>query len=121
MKEKVKAMITVPPSSANSENNPYAGIDKLLLTLEKTGKKYDIEKIKRAYLFAKEMHEGQYRYSGEAFISHPVAVAEIVASLELDTDSLCAALLHDTVEDCGVEIATIKSKFGQDVAALVDG
>lgn len=114
-------MITVPPSSANTEPNPYAGIDKLLLTLEKTGKKYDIEKIKRAYLFAKEKHEGQFRYSGEAYISHPVAVAEIVASLELDTDSLCAALLHDTVEDCNVEISTIKSKFGADVAALVDG
>ncbi|HPT85676.1 MAG TPA: bifunctional (p)ppGpp synthetase/guanosine-3',5'-bis(diphosphate) 3'-pyrophosphohydrolase [Bacillota bacterium] len=114
-------MITVPPSPANTDANPYAGIDKLLLTLEKTGKKYDIEKIKRAYLFAKQMHEGQYRDSGEAYISHPVAVAEIVASLELDTDSLCAALLHDTVEDCGVDISVIKSKFGLDVAALVDG
>ena len=78
----------------------YAGIDKLLLTLEKTGKHYDIEKIKKAYLYAKELHAGQYRCSGEEYISHPVAVAEIVAGLELDTDSICAALLHDTVEDC---------------------
>lgn len=101
----------------------YAGIEKLLLSLKGTGKHYDIEKIKRAYLYAKELHEGQYRYSGEAYISHPVAVAEIVASLELDTDSVCAALLHDTVEDCGskTDIPTIKKLFGEDVARLVDG
>jgi (p)ppGpp synthetase, RelA/SpoT family len=113
--------MTPDPAGERPDTNQYAGIDKLLLTLEKTGKKYDIEKIKRAYLFAKELHEGQFRYSGEAYISHPVAVAEIVASLELDTDSLCAALLHDTVEDCGVDIAKIKAKFGPDVAELVDG
>ena len=101
----------------------YAGIDKLLLTLEKTGKHYDIEKIKKAYLYAKELHAGQYRYSGEEYISHPVAVAEIVAGLELDTDSICAALLHDTVEDCGgkTDLPTIRKEFGDDVASLVDG
>ena len=65
-----------------------------------TGKKYDLEKIERAYRYAEKLHEGQFRQSGEPYISHPLAVAEIVASLELDTDSICAALLHDTVEDC---------------------
>lgn len=114
-------MNTAQQDAVRPEPNPYAGIEKLLFTLEKTGKKYDIEKIKRAYLFAKEQHEGQYRYSGEAYISHPVAVAEIVASLELDTDSLCAALLHDTCEDCNVDLSVIKSRFGPEVAALVDG
>ncbi len=114
-------MSNITPGGIRPDANIYAGIDKLLLTLEKTGKNYDIEKIKKAYLFARELHEGQFRYSGEAYISHPVAVAEIVASLELDTDSLCAALLHDTVEDCGVDIAKIKAKFGSDVADLVDG
>ena len=101
----------------------YAGIDKLLLTLEKTGKHYDIEKIKKAYLYAKELHAGQYRCSGEEYISHPVAVAEIVAGLELDTDSICAALLHDTVEDCvgKTDLPTIRKEFGDDVASLVDG
>ena len=54
-------------------------IDKLLLTLEKTGKNYDEEKIKKAFAFAKELHEGQFRNSGEEYISHPVAVAEIAA------------------------------------------
>lgn len=98
-------------------------ISKLLLTLEKTGKNYDIEKIKRAFLFAKELHEGQYRNSGEPYISHPIAVAEIVAGLELDTDSICAAFLHDTVEDCGskTDIDQIRERFGEDVAMLVDG
>ena len=69
------------------------GIEKLLFILKKTGKNYDLDKINAAYLFAKEVHEGQFRNSGEAYITHPVAVAEIVAGLELDTDSICAALL----------------------------
>ncbi|MBQ4574348.1 MAG: bifunctional (p)ppGpp synthetase/guanosine-3',5'-bis(diphosphate) 3'-pyrophosphohydrolase [Clostridia bacterium] len=98
-------------------------ISKLLLTLEKTGKNYDIEKIKQAFLFAKDLHEGQFRNSGEPYISHPIAVAEIVAGLELDTDSICAAFLHDTVEDCGskTDIDQIRDRFGEDVAMLVDG
>ncbi|MBO5274193.1 MAG: bifunctional (p)ppGpp synthetase/guanosine-3',5'-bis(diphosphate) 3'-pyrophosphohydrolase, partial [Clostridia bacterium] len=98
-------------------------ISKLLLTLEKTGKNYDIEKIKQAFLFAKDLHEGQFRNSGEPYISHPIAVAEIVAGLELDTDSICAAFLHDTVEDCGskIDIDQIRDRFGEDVAMLVDG
>ena len=52
------------------------GFDKLLLTLEKSGKHYDVEKITRAYQFAASLHEGQYRYSGEPYITHPVSVAE---------------------------------------------
>ncbi len=101
----------------------FADIEKLLLTLEGTGKKYDVEKIKKAYLYARELHKGQYRYSGEEYISHPVAVAEIAAGMALDTDSICAALLHDTIEDCGsrTSLATIKKEFGDDVASLVDG
>lgn len=101
----------------------YKPISKLLLSLEATGKHYDIEKIKRAYLYADELHEGQFRVSGEAYINHPIAVAEIVATLELDTDSICAALLHDTVEDCGtkVDLDKIRKGFGDDVCMLVDG
>ena len=99
----------------------YSGINKLLVSLKKTGKAYDIEKIKKAYLYAKDLHEGQYRKSGEEYISHPIAVAEIVTSLELDTDSICAALLHDTVEDCKIEISQIRKDFGEPVAMLVDG
>lgn len=104
-------------------DNKETGFDKLLLTLEKSGKHYDIDKITRAYEFAASLHEGQYRYSGEPYITHPVAVAEIVTSLGLDTDSICAALLHDTVEDCGskVNLEQIGKLFGEDVMQLVDG
>ena len=76
------------------------GAERLFSILKATGKNYDIVKIKKAVEYAAQMHEGQFRVSGEPYISHPIAVAEIVASLELDTDSICAALLHDTVEDC---------------------
>lgn len=101
----------------------FSGIDRLLFILENTGKKYNIEKITKAYEYAKQLHEGQYRKSGEEYICHPVAVAEIVAGLELDTDSICAALLHDTLEDCAdkIDIEKIKKEFGTQVAELVDG
>ena len=99
------------------------GIDNLLEQLTSKGKNYDIDKIKRAYEYAAMLHEGQVRLSGEAYISHPIAVAEIVASLGLDTDSICSALLHDTVEDCSekTNLAEIKKRFGEDVATIVDG
>ena len=98
-------------------------IDKLLATLDTNGKKYDIPKIQRAFEYAAKVHEGQFRNSGDPYISHPIAVAEIVASLGLDTDSICAAFLHDTVEDCPdkTNLGLIKEYFGADVAMLVDG
>ena len=75
-------------------------ISALLAILAGTGAPYNIEKIKSAFEFAKELHAGQTRKSGEPYISHPIAVAEIAASLKLDTDAICASLLHDTIEDC---------------------
>ena len=95
----------------------------LFVILKESEKNYDFEKIQRAYDFAAELHEGQFRVSGEPYISHPVAVAEIVAGLGLDTDSICAALLHDTVEDCSekVSLDIIRKRFGFSVAMLVDG
>ncbi len=99
------------------------GFDILMNTIAASGKKYNIEKITKAYEVAKQLHEGQFRKSGEAYICHPVAVAEIVAGLGLDTDSICAALLHDTVEDCSdkIDLPKIKKEFGDQVAAMVDG
>lgn len=99
------------------------GFEKLLETLETSGKNYNIEKIVHAYEFAKQLHEGQFRKSGEPYICHPVAVAEIVTGLGLDTDSICAALLHDTLEDCAdkVDLPKIKKDFGEQVAEIVDG
>ena len=70
------------------------GFELLMHTMEASGKKYNIEKITKAYEVAKQLHEGQFRKSGEAYICHPVAVAEIVAGLGLDTDSICAALFY---------------------------
>ena len=87
------------------QNTVHTDITRLLDIHRATGKKYDVEKITRAFEYADNLHEGQYRVSGEKYISHPVAVAEIVAGLELDTDSICAALLHDTVEDCADKIS----------------
>ncbi|MBQ9806654.1 MAG: bifunctional (p)ppGpp synthetase/guanosine-3',5'-bis(diphosphate) 3'-pyrophosphohydrolase [Clostridia bacterium] len=104
-------------------DNVHTDITRLLDILRATGKKYDTEKITAAYEYARELHEGQFRVSGEAYISHPIAVAEIVAGLELDTDSICAALLHDTVEDCSekTDLREVEKKFGPTVALLVDG
>ncbi len=84
---------------------------------------YNMEKIKAAYEYAAVMHEGQFRKSGEPYITHPISVAIIVAELELDTDSICAALLHDTIEDCKdkTNLDLLKNKFGAEVAELVDG
>lgn len=95
----------------------------LFSKLNQSDLQYDLKKIEQAYEYAKEMHKGQYRKSGEEYISHPIAVAEIVASLNLDTDSVCAALLHDTVEDRPdkATLSDIKTHFGQSVADLVDG
>lgn len=105
------------------ENPNLKPIEQLIKLLAESGKKYDLDKIERAYLYAEEMHAGQMRQSGEPYITHPIAVAEIVASLGLDTDSICAAFLHDTVEDNPdkTDIGKIKELFGEDVALLVDG
>ena len=105
------------------EQAPSVSIDRLFERLRATGKKYDLEKIQAAFDYAKKLHEGQFRKSGDAYITHPIAVAEIVAGLELDTDSICAALLHDTVEDCGekTNCQEITKRFGADVAMLVEG
>ncbi len=99
------------------------GFERLLTVLRRTEERYHIEKIRAAYEYAKALHEGQFRVSGEPYISHPVAVAEIVAGLGLDTDSICAALLHDTVEDCSdkTDLDKVRKLFGEDVAMLVDG
>ncbi len=106
-----------------SDSTVHTDISRLLDILKATGKKYDTEKITKAFEYARELHEGQFRVSGAAYISHPIAVAEIVAGLELDTDSICAALLHDTVEDCSekTDLREVEKKFGQSVALLVDG
>lgn len=83
---------------------------------------YDKELIKKAFVFASAVHSGQQRKTGEDYIVHPIAVAEIVSSLGLDTESVCAALLHDTVEDCpGVTTELVAKSTSAEIASLVDG
>jgi len=83
--------------------------------------RHDSSLILKAYETAHEAHDGQRRKSGEAYIMHPVAVASVVAEMGLDDVSIAAALLHDAVEDTGVELADLRQDFGDDVAAIVDG
>lgn len=83
--------------------------------------KRDVSLILRAYAAANAAHDGQRRKSGEAYIMHPVAVARVVAEMGLDDISISAALLHDAVEDTGLEIEDVERDFGAEVAGIVDG
>jgi GTP diphosphokinase / guanosine-3',5'-bis(diphosphate) 3'-diphosphatase len=80
-----------------------------------------VKRVREAYKLADQAHLGQFRSSGEPYISHPIAVAEMCAGWRLDTDALMAALLHDVLEDCGIEKSLLIERFGADVADLVDG
>ena len=80
-----------------------------------------IECLKQADIVARDAHEGQTRSSGEPYITHPVAVAGILAGMRLDYETLTAALLHDTIEDTSVTYKDVEQRFGKSVAELVDG
>ncbi len=77
--------------------------------------------VKRAYFFAEQAHHGQFRRSGEPYVTHPLAVAGILADMHMDHQSLMAAMLHDVIEDTGINKGAIGAQFGQTVAELVDG
>jgi GTP diphosphokinase / guanosine-3',5'-bis(diphosphate) 3'-diphosphatase len=77
--------------------------------------------VKRAYLYAEQAHDGQIRRSGEPYVSHPLAVAEILYEMHMDHQSLMAAMLHDVIEDTGLTRDAISAQFGETVANLVDG
>ena len=79
-----------------------------------------IERVMKAYEFGAIAHEGQTRMSGEPYISHPVAVAQTLADMHLDSQTIVAAILHDVVEDTDVPIAELEDQFGTEVATLVD-
>jgi len=105
----------------SGEPEAHDGIEALVRTVKGYNAKADLKEIERAYRFAAEHHEGQKRLSGEDFIEHPLAVAQILADLGLDTTTLEAALLHDTVEDTDVSVADLESEFGPEVSRIVDG
>ena len=94
---------------------------KLVDTLESYLPKEQIGTILAAYQFGAEHHEGQSRKSGEPYITHPVAVAQELAEMHLDAEAVCAAILHDVVEDTEASLDQIREKFGEDVALIVDG
>jgi len=96
-------------------------IDMLIQKILTNDKQYDLSKIITAYKFAAKAHEGQFRSSGQPYIIHPLAVSFILLDLGMDTDTICAAMLHDVVEDTSTTLNDIKKRFGQDVAMLVDG
>lgn len=96
-------------------------IDFLIDRVKKQNPQANIKKIRAAYDCAAAAHEGQQRRNGEPYIIHPVAVAEIIVEMGLDTDSICAGLLHDCIEDTGFGYKEIENKFGTSVAELVDG
>jgi guanosine-3',5'-bis(diphosphate) 3'-pyrophosphohydrolase len=77
--------------------------------------------VRRAYYFAEQAHYGQFRRSGEAYVTHPLAVARILADMHMDHQSLMAAMLHDVIEDTGIDKSAIDQQFGPTVAELVDG
>jgi guanosine-3',5'-bis(diphosphate) 3'-pyrophosphohydrolase len=96
-------------------------IEPLLRTMRLQHPKADLVGITRAYEIAEEAHRGQLRRSGEPYITHPIAVAQILADLGMDEPTVIAALLHDTVEDTPVELAAVNAEFGELVALVVDG
>jgi len=98
-----------------------AYLHNLMEAIDKSERSYDKEQIVRAYEFAKSSHEGQLRDSGEPYISHPIAVSSILVELGMDEASICAALLHDVVEDTPVTKEQLASMFGVEVANMVDG
>lgn len=106
-----------------SEENktPQYSREYLEQKLKDSEKQYDTEKIFAAYEFAQQAHMGQKRDSGEPYIIHPIAVACNLLELGMDTDTICAGLLHDVAEDTEFSIDDISKKFGPDVAMLVDG
>jgi guanosine-3',5'-bis(diphosphate) 3'-pyrophosphohydrolase len=104
---------------------PGASDDDPLVRLTRTHRSIhssvDVSVLRRAYTIADNMHRGQFRKSGEPYITHPIAVAQICAELGMDTTTLAAALLHDTVEDTHYTLPALEGDFGREVAHLVDG
>lgn len=92
-----------------------------LLNVVKEYNNEEVDYVKKTYDFASYLHDGQIRQSGELYITYPLNVAYILAEMHADRDTLCAGLLHDTLEDTNVTKEEIERLFNQDVAKLVDG
>ncbi len=112
-------MATVQRSAEAERHDPL--LAELLGRISEYNANADTDLIRSAFDYSCLHHRGQRRKSGEEFIHHPVAVATICAELKLDTATIAAALLHDVVEDTQAELDEVRARFGEDVAALVDG
>ncbi|GAA1870309.1 GTP pyrophosphokinase [Actinomadura bangladeshensis] len=122
----------IPPSAARvrrrlarlgAQRGPTMNpvLEPLIKTVRNTHPKADLRLIERAYDVAAHYHRNQKRKSGDPYITHPLAVATILAELGMNTETLCAALLHDTVEDTPYTLDQLSAEFGDEIAALVDG
>ena len=97
------------------------GFEELMAALKESNRPYDFDMITQAYEYADKAHEGQTRQSGEPYITHPISVAHILVELGMDTETICAGLLHDVVEDTPTTLEDLTAAFGEEVALLVDG
>ena len=96
-------------------------LETLLETISDYQPDFDKEIVERAYAYAKEMHDGQFRSSGEPYYTHPVEVAQILANMNMDVTTIVTAILHDTVEDTDATFQNLEEKFDKTVADLVNG
>ncbi|MDH3778313.1 MAG: bifunctional (p)ppGpp synthetase/guanosine-3',5'-bis(diphosphate) 3'-pyrophosphohydrolase [Gammaproteobacteria bacterium] len=105
------------PGASRRDN----GVRQLVDTLETYLPDEQVRKVLEAYEFGAAFHKGQTRKSGEPYITHPVAVAQELSEMHLDSEAICAAILHDVVEDTPATLEEIENKFGEEVALIVDG
>ncbi len=105
----------------NMDVNYDTGFEKLIESVKCNFSAEEIERLNKAYTLAYDAHKNQKRRSGEPYIIHPVAVAQILADIGMDSESVCSALLHDVVEDTHITSEEIRAMFGKDVEHLVDG
>lgn len=119
-------MVTQPvipqdTDGSDTEQDDLLAIDDLCARASSYLEKDEIEKVRRAFEFGAAAHSGQMRLSGEPYIQHPLEVANILADMHMDHDTLVAAMLHDVIEDTAIEKEKIAKEFGTEVAAIVDG
>jgi guanosine-3',5'-bis(diphosphate) 3'-pyrophosphohydrolase len=117
-----EALKEAPPDLTPAERGLLADLFAIIEEhAEETAIPIDRKRVIDAFVFSCERHADQRRESGEDFITHPVGVAKICAGMRLDTETLCAALLHDTVEDTSASLDEVRERFGEEIATLVDG
>jgi GTP diphosphokinase / guanosine-3',5'-bis(diphosphate) 3'-diphosphatase len=115
-------IMSLPVPSSTSATPTIRGLPRpLARELEAYAERLDVERIQEAYRLAQEAHQGQKRASGESFVTHAVEVATLLAQLKLDSASIIAGLIHDVVEDTQFSLADVEERFGDEVAAIVDG